>query len=512
MTDFEDQTGAAVTRGTVTRDEVARGAGLAGLSRAGAFIEALAQPLYIWMFGLAAYGIYVVLWGVINLLTNILDLSMTSALQRIVPTRAREQQVHGALKLALLITIIPSLIVASLVALNADQIATFFSAAPQDQSRLPGAITLFVWALPLWTFIEVATSAARARRAFGPEIRIRILWEQLARLLFALGFFFLGFGSEGLMLAHLCSILIVALLCLPLLARYYDLKLLVRAPLNWPQARELVGSGVALLPANLARRMLIDAPPLAINVMLPGSAGASAAGLFEVGRKLSTVPYIVRQSFQYVLAPLSSAQAHADRRQIAPLYHFASRVSTALVVPLAGLMIFTGPDVLSVYREEAQAALPILAILSVARALEAIVGPAGTIVEMIGHRALPLLNSIIAVIAWIALALWLTPTQGAFGMAIAVSAAIILSTYAAALELGISDRLWPFDRKLLQALAIASVGIGAMALVEYLTGGPIRFASNMAIWAITSWFTLRYGLTREDRLAFGRLSRQLRLV
>ena len=507
MSDSTDPAGPAVTRG-----EVARGAGLAGLSRAGAFIEALAQPLYIWMFGLAAYGIYVVLWGAINLLTNLLDLSMTSALQRIVPTRSEETQVHGAVKLALLVTILPSLVVALLVALNADSVATLFSVAPEDRSSLPGAIALFVWALPLWTFIEVATSAARARRAFGPEIRIRILWEQLARLLFALGFFFLGFGSEGLMIAHLCSLLLVALLCVPLLARYYDLRLLARAPLHWPQARQLVGSGVSLLPANLARRMLIDAPPLAINFMLPGAAGASAAGLFEVGRKLSTVPYIVRQSFQYVLAPLSSAQAHSDRRQIAPLYHFASRVSTALVVPLAGLMIFTGPDVLSVYRREAAAALPILVILSAARALEAIVGPAGTIVEMIGHRALPLLNSLIAVVLWILLALWLTPTGGAFGMAIAVAAAIIVSTYAAAVELRISDGLWPFDRKLAQALAIALAGLGAMALVEYLTGGPIRFASDMIIWAVTSWFTLRYGLTREDRLALGGLSRRLRLV
>ena len=496
----------------VTRGEVARGAGLAGLSRAGAFIEAVAQPLYIWMFGLAAYGIYVVLWGAINLLTNLLDLSMTSALQRIVPTRSEESEVHGAVKLALLITILPSLLVALLVALNAETVANFFSAAPEDRSRLPAAITLFVWALPLWTFIEVATSAARARRAFGPEIRIRILWEQLARLLFALGFFFLGFGSEGLMIAHLSSLFLVALLCVPLLARYYDLRLLVRTPLRWPATRELVGSGIALLPANLARRMLIDAPPLVINFMLPGVAGASAAGLFEVGRKLSTVPYIVRQSFQYVLAPLSSAQAHSDRREIAPLYHFASRVSTALVVPLAGLMIFTGPDVLSVYRREAQAALPILVILSTARALEAIVGPAGTIVEMIGHRALPLLNSFLAVALWLGLALWLTPTQGALGMAIAVALAIIVSTYAAAIELRISDGLWPFGRKLFQALAIAMIGIGAMALVEYLTGGPVRFVSNMIIWAVTSWFTLRYGLTREDRLALGGLSRRLRLV
>ncbi|MGZ8998139.1 MAG: lipopolysaccharide biosynthesis protein, partial [Allosphingosinicella sp.] len=251
---------------------------------------------------------------------------------------------------------------------------------------------------------------------------------------------------------------------------------------------------------------------LAINVMLPGTSGAAAAGLFEVGRKLSTVPYIVRHSFQYVLAPLSSAQAHADRREIAPLYHFACRVSTALVVPLAGLMIFIAADVLSVYRREAQAALPILALLSTARALEAIVGPAATIVEMIGHRALPLLNSIVAVLLWILLAFWLVPAQGPFGMAIAVAVAIVVSSYAAAVELRISDGLWPFDRKLFQGLAVAFVGIAAMAGVEYMSGGPVRFAANMLLWAGTSWFTLRYGLTREDRLALGGLSRRLRLV
>jgi hypothetical protein len=59
----------------VTRGEVAQGAFLAGLSRAGAVIEAVAQPLYIWLFGLATYGVYVVLWAAISLAPNILDLS-----------------------------------------------------------------------------------------------------------------------------------------------------------------------------------------------------------------------------------------------------------------------------------------------------------------------------------------------------------------------------------------------------------------------------------------------------
>ncbi|MGZ8346881.1 MAG: lipopolysaccharide biosynthesis protein, partial [Allosphingosinicella sp.] len=237
----------------VTRGEVARGAGLAGLARAGAFIEALAQPLYIWMFGLPTYGLYVVLWGAVSLLTNFLDLSMTSALQRVVPTRRSEELVHGAVKLAMLVTVLPAIAAAALLSFNAATIATLFSAAPQDAARLPGAIALFAWALPLWTFIEVATSAARARRAFGPEIRLRIFWEQIARLLFALGFFALGAGSLGLMAAHLCSLAITALLSIRLLGRYYDLKLLLRAPLPAELVSNLIGSGLGLLPSNLAR-------------------------------------------------------------------------------------------------------------------------------------------------------------------------------------------------------------------------------------------------------------------
>ena len=495
----------------VTRDEVARGAFLAGLSRAGAVIEALAQPLYIWLFGLAGYGVYVILWGAISLATNLIDLSLTAALQRVVPTRD-EEGAHGAVKFALLITLVPAILIAALVSLNAASLAHLVAAPPELANRLPGAIALFVWALPLWTFIEIATSAARARRAFGPEIRIRILWEQLARIVFALGFFLLGFASTGLMAAHLASLGLTALLCLPLLSRYYDLGRLLRAPMPWPIVRGVLGSGLALLPSNVSRRMLIDAPPLLINFMIPGARGAEAAALFEIARKLSTVPYIVRQSFQYVLGPLASAQAHADRGQIGPLYRFATRVSTALVVPLAGLLVFTGPDILSVYRREAMAALPLLAILSAARAGEAIVGPAQTIVEMIGHRALPSLNSLIAVALWLALALWLVPSHGAWGMALAVSIAILASTYAAAIELRISDGLTPFDYKLAQGFAVVIGGVLLMWAWSSAFGGPLRFAGNMTIWAAASWLALRYGLNRSDRESLGGLARRLRLA
>jgi len=495
----------------VTRGEVARGAGLAGLARMGALIEALAQPLYTWLFGLATYGLYVALWAAVNLITNIIDLSMTNALQRIVPTE-EDERAHGAVKLALLVSVLPACLVALGISLSADAVAGWFSAAPEDRESLPRAIALFAWALPLWTFVEVSTSAARARRAFGPEIRLRVFWEQVARIAFALGFFALGFASDGLMLAHLCSLALTALLALRLLGRYYDLRLLVRAPMPRDLSRSLLLTGLALLPSNLSRRMLIDAPPLVLNLLLPGARGAAAAGLFEIARKISTVPHIVRQAFQYVLGPLSSAQAKADRTAIAPLYRFASRVSTALVVPLGGLLIFAGADILSVYRPEVREALPLLWILVVARVLEAIVGPAATIVEMTGHRILPLVNSFLAVALWAALAAWLTPSQGALGMAIAVAAATLVGAWAATIELKLSDGLSPFDRKLFQGLAVALVGVAAMAVAEHLLGGPARFAAVLALWTAITWLSLRYTLTRDDRLALGGVARKLRLV
>lgn len=497
--------------GGVTRREVARGAGLAGLARAGALIEALAQPLYVWLFGLPAYGLYVVLWGAVSIAENIVDLAMTSALQRVVPGE-EEDAAHGAVKFAMLAALIPATITAIVAFWQAEAIAALISAAPADKARLPDMIRLFAWALPLWTFIEVASAAARARRAFGPEIRLRIFWEQIARIVFALIFFASGLQLMGLVSAHLASLALTAALSIPLLGRYYDLKRLLWAPMPAALQRNLLTTGFALLPATLSRRLLIDGPAVVLNLMLPGVKGAAAAGLFEIARKIATVPLVVRQAFQYVMAPLSAAQARVDRAEIAPLYRFASRVSTALVIPLAGLLIFAGKDIFSIYRPEVMAALPLLAILTAARAAEAIVGPATAVVEMTGHRLLPLVNALAGVALWAALAFLLVPRVGATGMAIATGAATVLIAGAATLELAIADGLQPFDRRLGGAFAIAAAGVVVMAIAAELLGGPLRFTALMLIWAATSWLTLRHGLSRSDREALGGIARRLKLV
>ncbi|MFN2259763.1 MAG: lipopolysaccharide biosynthesis protein [Parasphingopyxis sp.] len=497
----------------VEREDVARGAGMAALARLGAVIELIAQPIYTWLFGLATYGLYIVLWSAVNIAEKLVDLSLTEALQRLVPT-LDEEAVHGTVKSAFLITVLPATVIALIVTLNAETIAGWLSASPEDAARLPLAIALFAWALPLWTFVEIATSAARARRAFGPEIRLRIFWEQLARLGFAGALAGLGFTSLGLLIAHLASLLLVAILSLRILARYYDFGLLVAAPLDARLIRTLVGSGLALLPSAASRRTLNDLPPILLNLLLPGSSGAVAAGLFGIARKVASVPLIVRQAFLYVLAPLSSAQNAQDRRRIAPLYAFSARLSAALVVPIGAAIILLGSDILSLFAPGAQAALTMLVILVAGRIGEAVLGPATPIVEMTGHRILPLVNSVIGVGIWALLAWWLTPLYGPDGMAFAVSAGAVAIAVAAVVELYWSDRLHPFDTPFLRGLAIGLAGAAMLAGIGELfapLGAPPRAVAILAALPALAWLSLRFGLAREDRAALGRAARIAKL-
>ena len=498
----------------VSTQEVAKGAGLAALSRLGALIEVIAQPAYTWMFGLTGYGVYVVLWAAINILANILDLAMGQALQRIVPAENDTERQHGAVKFALLTGTGLGVIAAFGMSLSANWLASFVAAAPADAAMLPQAIALFAWSLPLWIFVEIATAAARAKRAFGPEIRLRIFWEQVARLVFAAGFFAVGFDLTGLLLGHMLSLALTAILSAQLLGRYYDLRLLWRAPMPQALRRSVLNSGAAMMPPAIARRAYNDLPPILLNLMVPGAAGATAAGLYGIARKIASIPLIVRQSFLYVLSPLASAQAAVDRSAMLPMYRFSTHMSLLLAVPIAGFLILVAPDILRAFAPGAAAALPVLVVLLVARAGEAAIGPATPIVEMVGHRLLPLLNSLIGLALWVVLAMWLVPAYGALGMAIAVSIAVVVTAWAAVAELRISDGLTPFGVGFWRAVVVGSLIIGVLWLAgEALAslGAPIRALGLLGLFWPLLWLGLRYGLDSTDTAALGKFGQRLRL-
>lgn len=494
---------------------VARGVGTTMLARMGALVEVVSQPIYVAMFGLAGFGLYAVLWSAVNLLENIFDLGMTSALQRTVPQAKDDSEALCALRAALLVGVLPCAAVACIIFLYAPQIAPLLNVRPEDEALLVPAVRLFVWALPLWALVEVATSAVRARHVFGAEIRLRIFWEQLIRLVLALVFWGIGWGLSGLFIAHMCSLLATAMLSIRLLARHYPLRGMGQGRWFGSMFVQTAQAGLAVLPANVLARLFGDAPTIILNQLLPGAAGAKIAGLFTIGRKISSIVQVVRTAFVYVLAPLASSALRNDIAQVRAIYGYATRLITVIVLPLA--MVLSGGvlPLLAMFGTEARGARVAVLLLIAGRALEAVVGISVPVQQVASTHQRQIVASLSGfVIACIAG--WMLVGFDALG---GVSAAVAIGLVSAALipmiQLWRFDHIQPFDAGFLRLLGISLLGgAGGMALALLSGALPnwialplLPLLAGGAIWA-----SARLALSAEDRHSLGKTGRRMRLV
>jgi O-antigen/teichoic acid export membrane protein len=500
----------------VSESDVAKGTALAMFARFGAVIEVVAQPVYTWLFGLATYGIYITLWSAVALLSNIADLGATGSLQRLVPQAPDNETAHAHVKISLLVALALSTLIAVGLTVFAPTIAHYLNAAPEDAVDLATAVQLFAWGVPLWTLIEVSGAAMRARRAFGPEIRLKVFYEQLGRLGFAVGAFGMGMQSLGLVVAHLASMLLVTFLSFRLLGNYFDLKLLLSARLEKHVVTENIVTGLALLPANIIKRGFIDTPAIALNVMLPGAAGATAAAIYAIGRKISSILQLVRLSFGYVMSPLASTQAAAvSIAAVAPLYAYATRLATVGILPLTAGLLAIGPGLLRVFNIDKATGYPVLVVLVLGRCIEALSGPGAAILEVIGARSRSAINALIGLGVAIGLGIWLTPLYAAVGMSIAVSAGLILMSYIAAAQLMLSHQLHPLSWSLGRAFtggALGAILVAGSSWAISLAGARFVPATALISFVPALWIAARIGLTRSDRAVLGRVGRLLKLV
>nr|WP_047165782.1 lipopolysaccharide biosynthesis protein [Sphingomonas sp. Y57] len=494
--------------------QVAKGAGTALLARAGGVIEIVSQPLYVWLFGLPTYGLYMVLWSAVNLIENIADLGMTSALQRVVPQARDDAERAAALRQAMLLGLGPCILIALLASLGAHWIAGALNVAAKDRDELATGIAIFAWALPFWAYVEIATSALRARKAFGPEIRLRVMWEQILRMIAATMLAAFGAGTLGLLIAHLCSLAITCIFSTRLLARYYRLDLVLRG--GGPSMRaKTFYAGISVLPSNIVNRLFSDAPPLVLNLIIPGAAGASAAGLFAIARKIASGVQLIRQAFSYVMAPLASEAVRHDIRHVAEIYGFATRLTIVVATPVVCTIVGGGRALLGFFGPGAQAAYLALALLTFIRLIEAVAGQASAIQSVISRYHHPLVGSAIGLAVSLALGALLLPEGGMDGMAIAVSAGITVSVVTPMIQLWHHQHIHPFAPPLARA-AIVSVAVGVTIFLVSEVLSPfhhtVRAGIGVVLLIAGIWISGRLGLSHDDKLALGKTARKLRLL
>ncbi|WP_417463386.1 lipopolysaccharide biosynthesis protein [Kordiimonas sp.] len=492
------------------RARVAGGAGFAFLGRLGALIEAVSVIAFTWVYGAVTFGLFAVLWSYVKVSTAISDAAMTTALQRFVP-KAQGDDANLVAGYAIKLSFLISTGIALLICLAAPFVSNFINAGDADADQLTTVIRLYAWVLPFWTMVEVATAAIRARRTFGPEIRVRIFYEQGLRLVAAMALGLAGYLTYGLFLAHLLSVILAALLALRLVAKHYDIKAVFKAPLSGPIAREMRGYGFSVMPANIIKKLFSEFPVMFLNFMLPGAAGAAAGGYYAVARKIASALQAVRMTFEYVMAPLAAEKdGHGDHKALHDMYAFATRLSLCLALPFGAALVLARHDILATMDPEFQAAAAAIAILCLGRVLEAATGPSSAIIEMLGHRLLPPLNGLAGLAVLLGLGIWLIPLHGVTGAAVAAAAGLNTTALLALIEGQLLFRLWPYDSHMARPLITSLITSGLMlALISPSSLWPAPYGILAAIvgLALAVIILIRFGLTHEDAEALGKLGK-----
>lgn len=511
----QESTGQEATGQRATSDKVvAQSAGLAFMGKLGAVIEPLGVIIFANLYGAATLGIFMLLWGYVMISTGASDLAMTTALQRYVPSTTDEDRIHRVLKAGLIISGILSLVIAVALTLAAPWLAGYINAAPEVTPDLPVIVAIYAWAIPLWCYIEVTTAAVRARRAFGPEVKVRIFYEQGLRIVSGVLFFFLGFQHYGLFLSHLLALFVAGLLSTRLLGEYYDLKRLWSAPLSADLFRELIHFGSPMTGSNVMKRFHSNFPIFVLNFIIPGAAGAVAVAVFAVARKVVSALQVIRQSFEYVIAPLASAEnALAGKAALRDMYAFSTRLIWSLFMPVGAGVVALRNDIASLVGPTFAGAGVLIGILSVGRAFEAATGPSQALQEMLAKSRVSLINGLIGFAVTALLMIWMTPLWGSVGAAVATAIGINVPSFLSLYQINRLYGLQPYDRRMLQP-ALWSFAGAALVFLAVAVAGPLgivlRFSAGLIALFSAYFILLRFGFSERDAAAFGRIARWIR--
>lgn len=502
--------------GMTTADNatIAKSAGLAFLGRLGALVEIIALPAFAWLYGAANMGLFFTLWALVRVSTRLTEFAMPTTLQRFIPASDCPERAQSIMKTAISVSLVLSTALAMVISLLAPVLAEHINAREEDAAHLVTIIRLYIWVLPFWTLLEVLTASVRAQRKFGPEIKVRVFYEQGLRLVAGVVFFALGYKTFGLFYAHLFSAIVTTALSFRLAARFYDFRAVLLAPFDRALSKEMLSFAAVMTPANFIKDVNSELPILLLNVMLPGVQGAHAAALYGVGRRLASALVVVRQSFEYVIAPFATASKAAEQHdKLNEMYAFSTRLICCLIVPMAALLLLIRHEILWFLPTEFYAAAPVVLVLALGRMLEALAGPACTLIEMLGHRTLPLLNGLLGVTTMVTLLFFLAPTYGATGAAIAAAAGINVTSALSLLEGHLIYRLQPYRRSLVRPFAIVLVCTLIMIGISDYAGklnNALEMSSVAILFTTTLVLLVRYGFNSEDVAALGRIGRWIK--
>ena len=485
-----------------------------GITFVGTLVE------YIGRFGLGfllarlmgdeQYGLYSLTGSAVYLMIGLAPLGLGTGLLHFIPifgNREDRESLQRTLQIGFALPLIISLLIGAAFLVFADSLAlTVF-----HEPRLALLLRIAAISVPCGTVASVAVSATQGFKQMKYKVIAQDILLTVLKLVLTALLAITGLSAVKAMTAYSVAMVASCLALLYFLRRITPIK----PSLQWdlPHTRKMLGFA---LPVYIAELLTIFGPD--IRTLLLGSLNTiRAVGVFTVASRINMVGAAFLNSISTMSMPIvSELHASKERAKLKHFYQTMTKWTFMVNLPVFLVILLFARPLLLLFGESYVSGSTGLVILACSNLVSAATGICGVMVIMTDNVWLNTTNSVIRLVSTLALSLWLIPTGGVVGAAVATAVSLSLVNLLVTIEVFALFRFLPYNRSfvkpiiagLLSALATYATIHGAFKS-ESLGSAALGITVCLAVYVGA---ILLLGLSVEDRMVLGRLYHRLSRV
>jgi O-antigen/teichoic acid export membrane protein len=405
---------------------IAQGAFVNGLGIAGKALIPLFFILSAWLYGTEAMGVFYLAFTMIDVAVSLVSSGFTTGAlmfaSRYVEEKDKETLLYRSLANGFAISIAAAVLMIVFSRVGGPQLVLM----KYPQANLLGSLQIMVLSLPFTVITAIVVSATKAHLTMKWETLLVGFLRPVLLTIFALAFFALGLGLNGLVWGYAITQAVLGILSIIVFGCYFSYSQLFYHFRNFKFFSPLVSFAV---PQSL--NMTFNTFITNLDVLMLGYFGYNESMLWVYGMGAQIVRNIrqVKLALSGSLAPVV-ARLHekGDMSGMSETFSMVTRWATSIALPLALIVAILRLDFMHLFDSSYNGETSFLLILLIPPLLSCTLGLAGNIVVITGHSKWNLFNSMTIAFLNVCFNLLLIPKYGMIGAAAAtVIASVIFS-------------------------------------------------------------------------------------
>ena len=389
--------------------------------------------------------------------STILLFGLNVGMARYLPRIDKRTKERGIIKTAFTATVPVAVIVAVVIFVLSDPIATVVFDDPSVASEL----AIFALAIPFAVMMKLGVGVIQGKKLALPKVLVRQITQPVSRFAFITLALWFGLASVGVSWAYVASYAVAAILAVYFVVRYASL------PGTGPSVSmrgELFSFSAPLAVSSVT--MLVFSG-IGIDTLMLGYFGSTeAVANYNVVFPLANVLTLVFTSFAFLFMPVLS-ELHAEGREgeLHRLYTVVTKWIFLGTLPIFLLFVLFPSEAISYTfggrYAEASATLKILAVGFFSHTL---VGPNESTLNSIGATRRVMYDNVTAAVVNIIINLLLVPTYGIVGAAVGTTVAYVVLNTLYSYHVFTLTGVHPFSTAMLKP-GVGGIGIGLLIYV-----------------------------------------------